>query len=164
MFVTTSLTYIRNLLPEEDYEHTIAALVTEFLIVFPLFEENSDVKKQCIWPSLVLGEMLHLVKDRVKLLEIFDPFYDQNKMGNVRRLQDLLKKVWSQQISLNSVLEGDGWNSSGIELLPMPIDHSFFQIIYRSYSFNLIDKSNNIKISYKDQHLSNKGYFKSSRV
>jgi hypothetical protein len=114
-----SLIYIHKLLPEEGYEHTIAALVTEFLLVFPLFEENSDVKKQCIWPLLVVGEMLHLEKDRVKLLEIFDLFYDQNKMGNVRTLQDLLKKTWSQQRSLNSILEGDGWNSSGIALLPL---------------------------------------------
>jgi hypothetical protein len=114
-----SLIYIHKLLPEEGYEHAIAALVTEFLFVFALLDENSDIKKQCIWPLLVVGEMLHLEKDRNKVLGIFDMFYDQNKMGNIRTLQDLLKKAWCEQRSLNSILEGGGWGSSGIELLPL---------------------------------------------
>lgn len=114
-----SLMYLHRLLPCENYDSIVHSLLKEFLYVFELLGQDSNIKKQSIWPLLLAGEIATSKEDQLKVTEIFNIFYEQNKMGNVKTLKDLLNTIWNEKTTLNDILAGDGWIKSGIALLPL---------------------------------------------
>jgi hypothetical protein len=118
----------RNLISESElpnaiplihiYSEKATAIVTEFLSVYSTIPSESPIITQMVWPIFYVGICSCTPENRSQSWQCLKTLYETVKMGTIKSNMDIVKRVWEEGCSLESILAGEGWFENGIDLLP----------------------------------------------
>ncbi|KAG0687207.1 hypothetical protein C6P40_002666 [Pichia californica] len=100
------------------YSEKATAIITEFLSVYNTIPSSSPIITQMVWPIFYVAICSSTDENRTECWKALKTLYETVKMGTIKSNMDIVKRVWDEGCSLESILAGEGWFEAGIDLLP----------------------------------------------
>ncbi|TID14879.1 hypothetical protein CANINC_004550 [Pichia inconspicua] len=100
------------------YNNHTAALVAEFFALHGTLSPTSPLITQMVWPLFYAAACAYTVEARETAWAQLQTLYETVKMGTIKSNMEVVRQVWSEGCSIESILAGSGWLQNGIDLLP----------------------------------------------